>query len=107
MLKAVSTSGSGGGTGATNRIISSVSTNTNAGAVANTDYIYLVTGTTTLTLPTAVGNTNEYTVINVGVNIVTIATTSSQTINGSLTLPETSQYQSYSLVSNNANWIIK
>jgi hypothetical protein len=104
-LKAVSNTGSGGGgTGATNRVISSISTNTNAAAIANTDYIYLITGTVTLTLPTAVGNTNVYTVKNVGTGVVTIATTSSQTIDGFTTLLEGSQYQSYDVVSDNANW---
>lgn len=98
---------SGGGTGATNRIISSVSTATNAGSVTNTDYIYFVSGTTTITLPTAVGNTNVYTVKRVGSGVVTIATTSSQTIDGSLTMQEGSQYQSIDFVSNNANWNIK
>ena len=75
---------SGGSSGIT-RSISTVSTNTSAGSTALTDYVYFVSGTTTLTLPTAVGNTNRYTVKNVGSGNVTIATTGGQTIDGGST----------------------
>ena len=87
--------------------VNSVSINTAAGSTANTDYIYLVSGTTTITLPTAVSNTNLYTIKNVGTNTVSIATTSSQTIDGSsspITLPV--QYTSLTLISNGLNWNI-
>lgn len=86
------------------RSINSVSAPTTAGATATTDYTYLVTGTTTITLPTAVGNTNLYTVKNVGTNTVTINTTSSQTIDGSLTITLPVQYTSVDIESDNANW---
>ncbi len=66
----------GGVGGGITRAIASISTATTAGAVANTDYTYLVSGTTTLTLPTAVGNTNTYTVKNAGVATVSVASTS-------------------------------
>lgn len=62
------------------RSISSIATNTTAGATSSTDYVYFVTGTTTLTLPTAVGNTNRYTIVHKDTNTLTIATTSGQTI---------------------------
>lgn len=93
----------GGGSGIT-RSISSVAINTNAGATAAVDYVYLVSGTTTLTLPTAVGNANRYTVKNVGVGTVTVGTTSSQTIDGSLTASLPVQYTSIDIVSDNSNW---
>ena len=95
----------GGSTGIT-RSINSISVNTTAGAASSTDYVYFVTGTTTLTLPTAVGNTNEYTVKNTGVGAVTVATTSAQTIDGSSTavLGATPANQSRSLISNGTNW---
>lgn len=89
-----------------NRSISSVSVNTSAGSLANTEYVYLVSGTTTITLPTAVGNTNTYTIKRVGTNNVTINTTSSQTIDGSLTAVITNQYTSLTLVSDGTNWAI-
>lgn len=94
------------GGGGTSRTIASISTNTIAGATAGTDYVYFVSGTTTVTLPTAVGNTNMYTIKRVGTNTVTINTTSSQTIDGSLTASLTVQYTSLSLLSDGANWNI-
>ncbi len=89
------------------RSVTSVSTATTAGATAQTDYVYLVSGTTTLTLPTAVGNSNLYTVKNIGSNTVSIATTSSQTIDGSaspITLPVANT--SLNLISDGSNWRI-
>jgi len=89
------------------RSVNVVSIDTTAGNTANTDYVYLVSGTTTITLPTAVGNTNQYTIKRVNTGVVSIATTSSQTIDGSA-LPITINVQNVSLtlVSNGTNWNI-
>lgn len=95
------TASGGGGTGIT-RSISSISTNTNAGSVASTDYIYYVSGTTTLTLPTAAGNTNRYTIKSI-TGTTTVATTSSQTIDGTTTIGIANQ-DSVDLTSDNTNW---
>jgi hypothetical protein len=54
-------------------------------------------------MPTAVGNTNRYTVVCVS-GTVTIATTSSQTIDGSATVVMKIANQTRDLVSNNSNW---
>lgn len=97
-------SATGGGSGIT-RSINSISAPTTAGATASTDYVYFVSGTTTLTLPTAVGNTNMYTIKNTGSATVTVDTTSSQTIDGALTLTINTPY-SYNIISNNSNWFI-
>lgn len=93
-------------TGGNTRSILSVSTNTNAGSTVSTDYVYLCSSTITITLPTAVSNQNLYTIKNVGTGVVTINTTSSETIDGSLTAPISLQYQSLTLVSDGANWNI-
>jgi Collagen triple helix repeat (20 copies) len=96
----------GGGSGIT-RSVNSISTATTGAAAASTDYVYLVSGTTTFTLPTAVGNTNLYTVKNVGSGNVTVATTSSQTIDGGSTAVLTASLQgSIDLISDGANWNI-
>jgi hypothetical protein len=97
---------SGGGSGIT-RNVSSISSPTTAGAAAATDYVYYVSGTTTLTLPTAVGNTNRYSVTNTGVNTVTVATTSAQTINGSSTATLPIANMSLDFVSNGTNWVVE
>jgi hypothetical protein len=62
----------------------------------------------TVTLPTAVGATQQYVVKrkNSGANAVTVGTTSSQTIDGATTFVLSTQYQSITLGSDNANWYI-
>jgi hypothetical protein len=93
-----------GGGGGLSRSINLISTPTTAGATANTDYVYFVSGTTTITLPTAVGNTNLYTIKNTGVNTVTIATTSAQTIDGSSSASLPVANTSLDLISDGSNW---
>lgn len=97
---------SGGGGGGTVRSINSVSADTTAGATAGTDYVYLVSGTTTITLPTAVGNTNLYTIKNIGTGVVTIATTSAETIDNDSTIIMPVRYTSVDVISDTANWNI-
>ena len=63
-------------------------------------------GTFNVTLPTAVSITGKlYTVKNSGTGTITINTTSSQTIDGSLT-KALLQYQSLNIESNGTNWIV-
>lgn len=70
------------------------------------DYVVLVNATATVTLPA--GTTGQPFIIkSIGVGIVvTINTTSSQTIDGVLTLTITDQYVSVSVVFDGANWNI-
>lgn len=70
------------------------------------DYVYLMSGTSTLTMPTAPSNKNEYTIKNVGSGTVTVATTASQTIDGSSTALLKVQYTSVTLRSDGTNWNI-
>ncbi len=91
------------------RSVNSISSPTTAGSAATTDYVYFVSGTTTLTLPTAVGNTNRYTIIHTDSNTMTIATTSSQTIAFYPAAPATTatvtvQGTVVELISNGSNW---
>jgi hypothetical protein len=86
------------------KAIFSISTTQTLGSSAFTDYFYFVSGTTTVTLPTAVGNSNRYTIKRVGTGTVTVNTTSSQTIDGSLTAPIKKQYDSLDLMSDGSNW---
>lgn len=81
-----------------------VSTATTASAFPFTDYLYLCSGTMTLTLPTAVGNQSKYTVKNTGTGVITIATTSSQTMDGATTTTLSTQYQTLNLISDGTNW---
>lgn len=99
----VTVSGSAGGI---TRLISSVAVPTTGAEASAVDYVYLVSGTTTFTLPTAVGNTNLYTVKNVGANTVTVDTTSAQTIDGSASVSMPVANQSLDFISDNSNWVI-
>jgi hypothetical protein len=85
--------------------INNIAVNTTAAATANTDYYYFCTATLTLTLPTAVGNTNTYNVKLTG-GTLTINTTSSQTIDGSLTIVTSVLNTSFTVISDGTNWQI-
>lgn len=76
--------------------------------ITDQDSLILVTGTTTVTLPTAVGcSGKQYTIKNLDSSLTTtIATTSSQTIDGVTTKTLTSQYKFLTVISDNANWHI-
>ena len=106
----LSTNGSGvlyWGGGGISRIISNVSGTTNAGSSASTDYVYnAVSGSFTITLPTAVSNTNRYTMKQSSTGVLTIATTSSQTIDGSTTYSLSKQYQAVDILSDGSNWFL-
>lgn len=77
-------------------------------AIKTSDYLINCTsGTFTATLPTAVGCTGKnYIIKNSGTGAITVATTSSQTIDGSTTYSLGSQYKYVQVVSDGANWII-
>jgi len=65
------------------------------------------TNTITITLPTAVGFAGRiHTIKNSGTGVITIATTSSQTIDGAATQSLLTQYSKITVQSTGANWII-
>lgn len=90
-----------GGSGITRSVVSA-NTNITAGSASNTDYVYLLTGNITLTLPTAVGNTNRYTLKSVS-GIPTIACNGAQQIDGTATIQIASE-DSVDLVSSGTEW---
>ena len=92
------TSGSG-----ITRSITVTSGNVTAGDTADVDYVYLVSGAHTVTLPTAVSNTNRYTVKNNHSVNITIGTTSAQTIDGTTTISLAPE-ESVDIISTNTNW---
>jgi hypothetical protein len=100
-----STGGGGGGSGIT-RSISVISSNTTAGSTAGIDYTYICTGTLTLTLPTAVSNTNRYSVVSTD-GKTTVATTGGQTINGSSTATLPLANMTLEFINDNANWHVE
>lgn len=100
----ISATGGGGGGGIT-RSIQSISSSQAAGSASATDYVYLCSGTMTLTMPDATaGNTNLYTVKNVGTGVVTVNTTSAQTIDGGATAVLQVRYTAIDLESDSVGW---
>lgn len=93
------------GSGGITRTIVVTSGNVTAGSTASTDYVYLVAGAHTVTLPTAVSNTNLYTVKNNHSVNITVDTTSSQTIDGTLTI-SIPPGAAVGLISTNSAWSI-
>ena len=89
------------------RSINIINSSITASANAYTDYVYVASGSIIITLPTAVGNTNEYTIKNVGTSSITLAPSSSQTIDGQASWSLAQQYISITTFSNNSNWLIK
>ncbi len=94
---------SAGGSGIT-RVSSVISVSSTMGATSATDYVVMPNVGVAVTLPTAVGNTNLYTVKNIAVSSVLVATTAGETIDGSTTALLPTQYQSLSFISNGSVW---
>jgi len=89
-------------------LIPAYSAKTASYTLTATDYtVTLTSGTATFTLPTAVGITGKiYIVKNKGAGVLTIATTSSQTMDGSTTKTFGTQYGGMAVQSNGTNWDI-
>lgn len=86
------------------RSINSISTSQTAAAAIATDYVYVCSAGIALTLPTAVSNTNLYTIKNTSTSSVLVATTGGQTIDGSTTAILSTQYTSIDVTSDGSNW---
>lgn len=87
------------------RTITTTSGNVTAGSTASVDYVYLVAGAHTMTLPTAVSNTNRYTIKNNHSAAITVDTTSSQTIDGTTSI-QIAPEDAVDIISNNTNWCV-
>lgn len=92
-----------GGTGIS-RISSVITASQTAGSTANKDYVYFCAAGIQVTLPTAVGNSNLYTIKSKTSSSVLLVTTGGQTIDGSATALMPVQNQSLDLISDNTNW---
>ena len=92
-----------GGTGIT-RNVSIITANTTAGNTANTDYVFFANAGMNVTLPTAVGNSNQYIVKNMAATSVLVSAAVGQDIDGSTTVLLDRQYTALSFISNNSVW---
>lgn len=73
--------------------------------ITSEDYFLGCDGTFVITLPTAVSFTGEYIIKNVATGVITVATTSSQTIDGVSTVQLIAD-EVITLRSTNSNWLI-
>jgi len=85
------------------RSVNVTAANYTLGSAALTDYIYLVAGLHTGTLPTAVGNSNIYTVKNNHSVNVTLGTTAAQLVEGAANL-SISPESSVDVISDGNSW---
>ena len=94
---------SSGGAG-TSRSISTVSVSSVVSSVASTDHVIIADQGILLTMPTAVSNTNLYTIKNVAASSVMVRADGAETIDGSANIILTTQYTAVDLISDSANW---
>lgn len=92
-----------GGSGIT-RSVSVISVSSTFAAVAKTDYVAFANVGIKITLPTAVGNSNQYTVKNSSASSVVVLTTGGETIDDGASALLTTQYQALDFISNNSVW---
>ncbi len=69
------------------------------------DFVNCTSNTFTVTLPTAASLAGKSIIVkNSGTGVITVATTSAQTIDGASTVVITNRYDSYTFISDGANW---
>lgn len=94
-----------GGAG-TSRSISTVSVSSVVADTASTDIVIIASDGIKLTMPTAVSNTNLYTIKNKAASSVMVAADGSETIDGDPNIILATQYTAVDLISDNSNWHI-
>ncbi len=87
------------------RIITITSGSATMGSTALTDYAYFVSGAHTMSLPSAVGNTNRYTVKNNHSVNITIDTAGAELIEGAASISIAPE-ESVDILSNATNWYV-
>ena len=94
-----------GGSGIT-RSVSVLSVSSTLAAAASTDYVFFPNVGVQLTLPTAVGNSNSYTIKNMAASSILVVATTGEDIDGSTTALMPTQYESLNFISNNSIWAV-
>lgn len=94
----------GGGGGGTVRVTSVLSVSSTLAAAASTDYAFFPNVGINLTLPTAVGNTNRYTIKNMVASSILVTADTGEDIDGATTALLSNQFESIDLQSNGSVW---
>ena len=84
--------------------ISTLSVSSTIGVIASTDQVFICSQGIQVTLPTAVGDTSQYTIKNTAVSSILVSTTGGQTIDGESTTTLLTQYTAIDVVSDGTNW---
>ncbi len=93
--------------GRSRRSINTITSSVVAAATSQTDYIYVATSPSlTVTMPSAIGNNNRYTIKNLSNGPLYVVPQAGQTIDNQAIISILNQYISIDLVSDNQNWII-
>lgn len=92
------------GSGITRTVVNTSGSAT-MGSSASTDYVYFVTGAHTLSLPTASGNTNRYSVKNLHSSAVTIDTAGAENIEGASSM-SLQPNDAVDIISDGTNWYV-
>lgn len=92
-----------GGSGIT-RSVSVLSVSSTVAAAASTDYVLFANVGINLTLPTAIGNTNQYIIKNTAASSVLVTAPAGEDIDGSATALLDTQYTALSFISNGSVW---
>jgi len=102
----VITNTGGGGGGGFSYVVTSQSTSYTETATSGCNVVKMTASGKTVTLPTAVGNTAMLTFKLMVAGTLTVAAAGAETIDGAATYGLNTQYQSVTIVSDNAVWII-
>lgn len=103
----IASSGGGGSVGGTVRSINNITTSQTAGSDSGTDYVYIASAGIALTLPTAAGNTNQYTLKNTSNSSVVLIPDGAETIDSASNAILTFKYTSVDVISDGtSNWNI-
>lgn len=94
----------GGGGGGITRTTSVISVSSTLAAAGSTDYVFFVNVGSAQTLPTAINNSNLYTIKNQSASSILVITSAGQTIDGSSSALLPTQNESLSFVSNGSVW---
>jgi hypothetical protein len=106
-LTIASSGGGGGSVTGIIRSVNSISTSQTAGATAGTDYVFVCSAGVALTLPTASGNSNLYTVKNTAASSVLVLPDGTDTIDTDTSIILATQYTAVDLISDGTNnWSI-
>jgi len=99
-------SGGGGSVVGTSRQIQTTTISSTIAGLSGIDQVTLANGGLAITLPTAVGDSQLYTIKNVGNSSVAILTTGGETIDNQPNIIMPVQYTSVDLISDSLNWNI-